>query len=280
MKFGLLFGSSVPANALEVARKADELGFDSIWVGHHILPPMRIPSTYPYAASGQPPFTPESPWYDPWVELSYLAAGTSRLRLGTSVFVLPMVDPFSTARAVATLDVVSGGRAVLGIGVGWMKDEFDVLGIDFKTRLSRTEETVRLLRLLWTEDRVEFRGRHFSVGPVTFNPKPVQRPIPIHVGGDSDAALRRAARIGDGWIGVWYDVDRAREHVARLRQLLGEEGRETVPFEITIQSSAPLTPDAVKRLDELGVHRLKVRPWSQWPDAIEGMERFAEQLMR
>src|SRR5437870_1395457 len=201
MKFGMaLFGIS-PRHYAEAARVAEENGFESVWIPEHLVFPADMPSTYPYAESGLPAVNPATALYDPWVVLGYLAHATQSIRLGTEVFILPLRHPIATARSVVTVDRLSGGRVTVGVGVGWLEPEFEVVGQSFSDRGRRTDEIVPLLRRLWTEDTVAHEGEHFGFGPVKFEPKPVQKPCPpIEIGGTSPPALRRAGRLGDGWI--------------------------------------------------------------------------------
>lgn len=162
-----------------------------------------VQHAYPYAGGGRPPVPSRVPTHDAWVYLAAVAGVTSTAKLGSSVYILPVRDSLVTARAVATLDVVSGGRAILGAGVGWMAEEFAIQGIDFASREERTDEIVDVLRSLWRDEVTEFHGEHVDLPPVYFEPKPPQSAaLPIVFGGESPAALRRAARLGDGWIGL------------------------------------------------------------------------------
>ena len=199
--FGLMGVS--PRRYPLIAAKADELGFESCWQPEHLIWPAIMPPQYPYSGDGYPPVTTETPAFDPWVNLSFIASATTKLKLGTNVYILPLRDPFVTARAVGTLDYVSGGRVLFGCGVGWLEDEFNLTGLGFKNRGSRTDEIIEILKKLWTEDVTEFHGKHYDFGPVKFRPNTVAQPHPpILIGGDSEAARRRAARLGDGWMSV------------------------------------------------------------------------------
>src|SRR5207249_1938313 len=206
-----------------------------VWVPEHLVLPTRITSRYPYAPDGIPPFSPDAPHLDPLVLLTHVAAATARIRLGTSVYLLPLRHPLVTARLALSLDVLSGGRLTLGVGVGWLAEEFQAAGIDFQTRAARTRECVRALRTLWTETEPEFHGRFFSFGPLRFEPKPVQQPHPpIVFGGETEAALRRAAALGDGWYGVGHTPESAAVQATKLRALLAAAGRGAAPFELTV----------------------------------------------
>jgi len=230
VKVGVALFRLRPERAAAVARHAEGLGFESVWVPEHLVLPTRITSRYPYAPDGIPPFSPDTPHLDPLVLLTHVAAATVRIRLGTSVYLLPLRHPLVTARLALSLDVLSGGRLTLGVGVGWLAEEFQAAGIDFQTRAARTRECVRALRTLWTETEPEFHGRFFSFGPVRFEPKPVQKPHPpIVFGGETAAALRRAAALGDGWYGVGHTPESAAVQATKLRALSRPPGGEPRP---------------------------------------------------
>ncbi len=270
-----------------VARKAEELGFESLWVGDHLAFPEEIPPTYPYSPDGRGPHRPDLPWYDAFVSLTHLAAATKNLRLGTDVYILPLRHPFVTARSVATLDLLSRGRVTLGIGVGWLETEFEATGEAFRNRGRRTDEMVQIMRRLWTEDTVEHHGEFYDFAPVKFEPKPDQKPVPIVVGGNSQGALRRAARLCDGWVGVSAALDDIPGTIRRLHEMRAEYGREETPFEITLSPPAP-TVEQYRRFYEMGVDRVSATPWP-WPEpgpdftleeALGSMERFAENVLQ
>ena len=272
-----------PRHYGDVAAAAEAAGFDSIWVPEHVVFPSRIPAQYPYTPDGDAGYPASTPLFDPWVSLSYIACATSTVRLGTHVCILPLRHPFLTARALVTLDRLSGGRVILGAGVGWLETEFEALGEDFHSRGRRADEIIPLLRRLWTEDEIEHHGEHFSFEPVHFDPKPVQKPaIPIHVGGSSRAALRRAASLGDGYIDIGatsVDDVRARLEVIDKHRL--DAGRSDLPFEVTV--SAELFDDRSQheRLAEIGVARILAHPWmghdraGSRDDALAFIESFA-----
>jgi probable F420-dependent oxidoreductase len=263
-----------------VAQRAEQLGFESVWVAEHLVFPTEIRSRYPYSAEGVPPINPATPLLDPLLVLMQVAAQTQRIRLGTNVYILPLRHPLAVARMAMTLDVLSGGRLTFGIGVGWLAEEFEAVGIDFATRGGRTREYVRALRALWAEPEPAFAGRYISFGPLKFEPKPVQKPHPPLVfGGESPTALRRAAALGDGWYGVGHTPASAGEQVGRLRTLLNEAGRATAPFEMTVSHSGELTRDDVARYAEAGVDRVVSLPWRRGREANEGLERLAARVL-
>jgi probable F420-dependent oxidoreductase len=266
-----------PTDMPAIAARAEAVGYGSVFVPDHVVFPVRVESPYPYTPDGSFPFALDTPLYDPWVILSTIAAATSTIGLGTAIYVLPLRHPLVTARAVTSLDVLSGGRAILGVGAGWLAEEFTTLGLEPKRRFSRTEECIEVLRALWTQEEPEYHGRHFDFDPVHFAPRPVRAPHPpILLGGDSDQALARAARFADGWIsgGVATDVGAIEERITTVRALRHDQG-ERDAFEITILLPRP-TPDDLARLDDLGVDRVVVMPWNRGRDAIPALEAFAE----
>ncbi len=277
MELGLNLVMVRPTDMPAIAARAEEVGYGSVFVPDHVVFPVRVESPYPYTPDGSFPFALDTPLYDPWVILSTIAAATSTIKLGTGVYVLPLRHPFVTARAVTSVDVLSGGRAVLGVGAGWLAEEFTALGLDPRRRFSRMEECIEVLRALWTEQEPSYHGRHFEFEPVHFAPRPASTPHPpIILGGDSDHALARAARFGDGWMsgGVSTDVAEIEERVKAVRELRRDLGA-TDAFEITILFPRP-TPDDLARLDDAGVDRVVVMPWNRGRDAIPALEAFGE----
>ena len=262
MKFGLsLFGLS-PRHYPDIAAAAEGNGFESVWMPEHLCMPADMPPTYPYTESGYPPIEPTTPLYDPWVVLSLIAGATNTIRLATNVYVLPLRHPLVTARAVVTLDRVSGGRVILGVGAGWLEEEFEIVGQDFHNRGRRMDEIIGLLRQMWdrNEDVIEHHGQFYDLPPFRFQPKPVQKPmIPIEVGGASKAALRRAGRLGDGWVAIGADDHPTLARMIEEVQAHRKEGdRSGLPFEITGGPAQSL--DDVRKTADLGVTRVIVGP--------------------
>jgi probable F420-dependent oxidoreductase len=258
----------------EIARAAEAAGFESIWLPDHLVFPTRIPSQYPYSEDGNSGFPPSTPLFDPWVALSYVASATSTLRLGTHVYVLPLRHPFVTARSLVTLDRLSGGRVILGAGVGWLEPEYTVAGQDFHTRGQRMDEIIPLLRRLWSEPEIEHRGDHYSFDPVTFEPKPLQKPcIPIHIGGASAAALRRAGRLGDGYIDIGSKtVDDLAGRLAEIEHHRHEAGRSGTPFEVTVSHDLFGDPARHRQLAALGVARVLAHAWQSGDERAGSLE--------
>jgi probable F420-dependent oxidoreductase len=216
VKFAVTFGRMHPRLWVEAAEAADRLGFESAWLPEHLVLPVAM-SGSPHAGAEHPPVPPTTQLFDPASYLSFLAARTTTLRVGTYVYLLGLRHPFVTARAFATLDWVSGGRAVIGAGAGWLHEEWRALGIDPATRGARLNEAITVCRRLWTEPTVANDGPCFPFDEVAFEPKPVQQPIPILIGGESAPALRRAGQLGDGWIGMSHTPESAAAAVVVIR---------------------------------------------------------------
>jgi probable F420-dependent oxidoreductase len=262
------------------ATRAEELGFESLWRGDHLLLPARVADRYPHSASGAPPFEPSAPVLEVITVLAYLAQATKRIRLVTGVLVLPLREPVAVARAMQTLDTLSGGRAALGVGAGWLAEEFGFTGADFASRGERLDEAIALLRTLWREPLVSFHGRYTTIDAARFEPKPPQLGgPPIIGGGESPVALRRAATLCDGWYG---HRPSAADAAHRVQALLAIRRRAGVPepFEITVRVPADISRDDLARLEQAGVDRAVAEIGSfdeaYGTEDLVAMERFAE----
>ncbi len=278
MKVALTLGTVRSDLWEDVTLEADRLGFESVWMPEHLVLPMAATGS-PYDGSDHPPVPADTPLFDAVAYLAYLAGRTERIRFGTHVFNIGLRHPCVTARAVATLDLVSGGRVEFGVGASWLAAEWAAMGLDFAGRGSRVDECLEICRRLWSEDgEIDHHGTHFDFDPLLFVPKPVQLPHPpIHVGGDSPAALRRVARHGDGWIPMNHTVDQIPAAAARIGELREAAGRSD-PVEITL--GAPGSDlDGIRRCAEAGVGRVLVRPWRRSREAVEGMRRFADEVL-
>jgi probable F420-dependent oxidoreductase len=239
-----------------VAGSAENCGFATLWSGEHVVMVDRPASRYPYSDDGQIAVPAAADWIDPLIGLSFAAAATSSIGIATGVLLLPEHNPVLVAKQAATLDTLSGGRLTLGIGIGWSREEFDALGVPFERRGDRTAEYVAAMRTLWRDDVASFDGQFVSFDCVRVNPKPVRRRVPIVVGGNSDAALRRAVAWGDGWYGFNLTSVRAvAERLAYLRALCRRYGRDWGELWSAV-ALRDLVPRDVVRLAELGVDEL------------------------
>ena len=269
-----------------IARFAEELGFHGLMGGDHAVYPERIAPDYPYSDSGLPPMEADDEYPEQHVLFAALAAVTTRLRFTTGVYVLPVRNPHEVARSTATLAILSGGRFVLGVGVGWMKEEFDIYGVDFRSRGRRTDEMIEVLRKLWTGEMVEYHGTHFDFPRVQLSPVPAEPP-PVYVGCVSEAALRRAARLGNGYIGAGTAPGDVAPLLARLKDLRQEYGRDHLPFEAMLGLTAEPRLELFQRMAAEGLESTVVPPFafalgkrSSLDDKKRLLEDFAERVIR
>ncbi len=280
MKFGTFLFQTQGSSLAAIARRAEELGFESLWIPEHILLPVTSKSRYPYSASGRLPAPPETPLHDPMLALAYVAGITSKIRLATGIFVVPLRNPFATAKAVASLDVLSGGRFVFGVGIGWLEEEFDAVGMNFKDRALRTREYIALMKELWSKSEPAYRGRTIGIGGFKFEPKPVQKPHPpIVFGGHTEPSLKRAAQLGDGWYGIADDMKEIRAVISRLRDHERAQNR-SAPLEITINPrlGGQLTIEQAQEFASMGVARIILAGGPGTRDALAAMEHYHEHL--
>src|SRR5215471_18857568 len=253
-------GNTTPEVVRTLGREAEERGFESIWVAEHVVLFDDYDSKYPYDPSGRFPAGGDAGLLEPFTALSYLAAVTDRVRLGTAICLVPQRNPVYTAKAVTDVDALSGGRVEFGVGVGWLREEFEALGAPFDRRGQRADEYLAAMRSLWCDEVSEFHGELYDLRPCRLYPKPVQSPHPpIHVGGESDAALRRVARLGQGWFSFGRLPEDLPAALDRLDAALAAEGRTRADITLTVLPYMhPVTPESVARYAELGVDRLVV----------------------
>jgi probable F420-dependent oxidoreductase len=283
VRFGITFANAgpwaVPEFAAALAEAAERLGFESLWTVEHVVVPEGYGSAYPYSRSGRMPGPEEAPIPDPLVWLSWIGGQTSSIRLATGILILPQRNPVILAKEVATLDVLTGGRAILGVGVGWLKEEFDILGVPFEERAERMDESIEALRALWTQESPAFRGRHFDFTGAKSYPHP-SRPggVPIVVGGHSKAAARRAGRLGDGFFPARGTEDELRELIAEMRAAAAGAGRDPDAVELTLGPAK--TADQVRSVAALGASRVVISPPAFEPAGLRGaLERYAAEVM-
>jgi len=277
VKLAISLGMLNPSLWVPVTEEADRVGFESVWLPEHLVIPVQMAGS-PYAEQDHPPIPANVPVFDAFTYLGFLAGRTSTIRFSTHVYNIGLRHPFVSARAVATLDVVSGGRAMFGIGASWLEAEWDAVGLDFHTRGRRVDEAIDVCRRLWTDEVIEHHGEFFDFGPVMFEPKPVQQPYPpLIIGGDGAAALRRAGTVGDGWIPMNHPLEAIPAAVARIAELRAAAGRDG-KTEVTVGGSIA-SPEDVARYEEAGVDRVIVRPWQKSREAIDGIRRYADEVL-
>jgi probable F420-dependent oxidoreductase len=285
-----LYGTYIPTHDIAtVARRAEDVGFDAISLPDHVVYPFDMRTRYPYSPdplTGRAPWDETGEWADPVVAAAVVTAATTRLRVITGIYILPMRDPLLVAKAFSTLDVMSAGRVILGVGAGWLREEFEILGYDFDTRGPRSDEAIEVMRLLWSGERVRYQGRFFSFPDIAMSPAP-DRLVPIYIGGDSKPALRRAARLGDGILPPLKSESRTGEHLASIATMRDEYGR-TGPFEYIASAVTASTPDALERIAALGVESVHVDPFALYvrryggltlDERIAALERYAREII-
>jgi probable F420-dependent oxidoreductase len=239
-----------------VASAADNCGFATLWVGEHVVMVDRPASRYPYSGDGVIAVPAEADWLDPMIALSFAAAASSRIGIATGMLLLPEHNPVVVAKQAASLDRLSGGRLTLGVGIGWSREEFAALGVPFADRGARAAEYVAAMRTLWRDDVASFDGEFVRFDSIRVNPKPVRDRIPIVVGGNSDAALRRVTTWGDGWYGFNLDdLAAVRDRVAKLEQLCVESGRDRGQLRLSVALREPSVDD-IGALAEAGIDEL------------------------
>ena len=285
MKVGLAFGSSIAVegnDAIELCRVAEECGFESVWGGEHVILPDTILSKYPYTEDGKIPAEPDTPIPDPLIWLAYIAAAAPTLRLGTCILIVPQRNPLVLAKELATLDRMSGGRVELGLGVGWLQEEFEALGIPWERRGARNDEYIAAMRALWSGPHAEFHGNFVDFDPATCSPRPINGDIPIIVGGDSEAALRRAVKIADGYFPGEGDAEALGKLLRRLEQTAEANDRDPKTIEISAIFGAQMMDPAngVEQMASIGVDRIMVPAFFfAGPEGLDNLRKFAEQIM-
>jgi len=267
----------------DLARAADAAGYDMITVSDHVVHPKTIRSPYPYTADGGLRWEPFTDWADAWVTIGAMSSVTERIAFTTNVYVLPMRNPFLVAKAIATAAAISGGRVTLGIGVGWMEEEFGLLGQQFARRGKRTDEMIEVLRKIWRGGWVEHHGEFYDFDPLEMSPAPGD--VPIYCGGLSKPALRRAATRCDGWVSDLHGIEDLRRIVDGLLALRADSERADRPFAVLASSLEAVGIDGHKRLAEAGTTHCLTMPWMFYcgPDAslaakIDAIRRFADEV--
>jgi probable F420-dependent oxidoreductase len=263
MKVGMMFSNAgpwcLPDNAKAMAVAAEEFGIESLWTVEHVVVPKDYQSAYPYSPTGKMPGPEETPIPDPLVWLAFMAAHTSTVRLCTGILILPQRHPAITAKEVASLDVLSKGRVTLGVGVGWLAEEFAVLGVPFEERAGRTDEAIEALRAFWTQDEPTFHGRYYDFAGAKSHPRPVQSGgVPIHVGGHTKAAARRAGRLGDGFFPGVAAFEQLGGLLDEMRKAATDAGRDPDAIEVTAGGAMDI--DGMRRYEDAGVHRMIIPP--------------------
>lgn len=294
MKYWISLVSTVEVEQfVELAKVAEQLGFEGMAVADHLVMPTQVAAPYPYTPDGKMWWPIDTPWPDPWVTLTAMGTATSRLKLASNIYLAAVRDPFTAARAIGTAAILTNDRIVCGVAVGWIKEEYDLVGVDFRTRGKRLDEMIAVMRRLWTGKEVEYHGEVFDFAHAIMSPAP-KRYIPVWVGGASKPALRRAAR-NDGWLGVPMSNAQLLATTKALYAMRQQFGKAGEPFDVCLSPLEPMTPDVQAELEQAGAHHVMVLPWtpSPWGRApwvaededhtrlevkCKAMERFARQV--
>jgi probable F420-dependent oxidoreductase len=270
---------------LGFARRLEDLGYDSLWASDHVVIPWGIASRYPYGATGEFPLSPTTDFLEPLTALAMVAGVTERVRLGTTVLVLPHRHPVLAAKALATLDHLAPGRVILGAGVGWMREEIELLGAPYERRGAWSDEAIRVMRACWREKRTVFAGEFFRFDPVGCYPKPRAGTIPIWIGGHTPRALRRTAELGDGWHAAFADASTLRQGMRTLAEECRRRGRDPAALTVSLRMGLPARrrPDELRAeldvLRDLGVaHVILESRARDLTEMVALYERFAEAL--
>jgi probable F420-dependent oxidoreductase len=282
MKFGLMFVNSGPFSnhdlLAHLAQTAERCGFESLWTVEHVVIPKDYQSPYPYSKSGKIPGGEDVSIPDPLLPLCFAAALTKTIHLATGVVILPQRHPLYLAKEIATLDLLSNGRVILGVGSGWLKEEFDALGLDFHTRGARTDEAIQAMRACWHDNPSNFHGKHFNFGPLHSYPKPVHNDVPIHIGGHSPAAAKRAGRLGNGFFPALGEIPKLQELFATMRAAAQQAGRN--PDQIELSCMARAAVDSVKAVEDIGISRVVVAPPAFDKEGLaRGLEKIGNEVI-
>jgi probable F420-dependent oxidoreductase len=279
VKFVLSTSFSTVAHLTELAPVADTHGWHAMSFSDHVVHPEKISTPYPYTSDGSRRWQAYTDWPDPWVMIGALAAITQNLRFTNNVFVLPMRNPYLVAKAISTAAIISNNRITPAFGVGWSRDEFELMQQDFSTRGKRTDEMIEIMRMLWTGEMVSYEGKYYQFDPMEMNPAPTA-PVPLWIGGISEPAMRRAARLADGWVSDLQTSDEIIRSIASIRQWRAEYGREQEPFEVMATPSDAWEVDGYRRLEDAGVTHIMTMPWPLYHGDSDSLEHKQDAIRR
>lgn len=283
MKIGLIpinIGHASIEPMLEFARRAEQVGVESVWTFEHVLVPIDYASRYPYSPTGKMGIPPETPLIDPLIALSAIATATTTLRLATGVNILPQTNPLYMAKQVASLDLVSNGRMMLGVGIGWLREEFAALGVPFERRGARFDDYVEAMRKVWSGDVVEHKSDFLQWSGFKSYPIPVQKPLPVIIGGSKGKVFQRIARHGDGWYAPTQTAEELAGLLPSLEEACRAEGRDPSTLELTAMWVPAMGGiDAARRYEDLGVRRLVVPAMALGGNDASILDGFADEYL-
>jgi probable F420-dependent oxidoreductase len=279
MQFAIAVAYNDPTHLTELARSAEAAGFGAIVLSDHLVYPGQLETPYPYTRSGEPRWLPDAPWPDPFVAVGAMSAVTQRLRFIISIFVLPLRHPVLAAKTIATAAILSGGRLTVGIGAGWMREEFELVGVPFADRGRRMDESLDVMRSLWRGGMIEHHGEFYDFGPVQMSPAP-EVPIPIYGGGVSNAALRRAATLCDGWASEIQSREELPLLLERMRRFRAESHRSGEVFGVCAALRDVYDLDGYRAMADLGVTELITVPWLLYGADANSLEQKTDCIQR
>ncbi|MBL0204644.1 MAG: TIGR03619 family F420-dependent LLM class oxidoreductase [Candidatus Microthrix sp.] len=287
MKFTAALAFTDPDQYLPLAKACEDAGIWAVACSDHVVHPREINSPYPYTTDGSPRFPPQSPFVDPFVAMAAMGAVTERLRFFTNIYVLPLRHPLGVAKQLASITSIIGNRVALGMGVGWMEEEFELMGADFRTRGKRADEAVAIMRGLWDPEPewFSFEGEHYRLPEIEMTPR-ISEPVPIYVGGISEFAYKRAARLGDGWISDLMTSSEVATSIERIEHWRAHFGTQDQPFEYVVSVSDVVNAEGFARLEDLGVTSVLTMPWvytrgftEELDERLAGITDFADQVI-
>jgi probable F420-dependent oxidoreductase len=267
-----------PENIVTVARWAEQLGYHAVWVSDHVVLPEKVESHYPYSPDSRWTLPADRNYMGPLLTLAWAGAVAPSVKLGTAILVAPLRNPVLLAKRVSTLDYLSGGRVILGLGAGWMREEFELLDAPFVGRGKRVVEMVQLMRELWTGETVDFQGESWQIAGCKMHPRPAQKTIPVVWGGHSDAALRRVAQAGDGWLPTEIAIGQVTEGLKKLRKYCEQYDRDPASVSVIVRPDN-YDPETLARYSDLAIEQMVLSPPFTGPNlgaCCEEMQRIAE----
>ncbi len=282
MKIGVIpinIGVQSGEQVIQMAQLVESLGYESAWTFEHVIVPVEYESKYPYDKSGKMGVTPETNMVDPLITLAAVAAATKTLRLGTGVNILSQANPLYVAKQAASLDMISNGRFMLGVGIGWLREEFEALGVPFEKRGARFDDYMAAMRKVWAGDVVEHDSDFVKWSGFKSYPVPVQSPMPVVMGGIKGKIHERIAKYGDGWFAPTSDPKELTEHFDKIKAECDKVGRDFSEIEITTMWPGMGGEDAIKVFEDVGVHRLVVPVFALGPDPVAGLTNLAKQVI-
>lgn len=283
MKFGVIpvnIGVQTVDQMVGLARHAESCGYESVWTFEHVIVPLDYQSKYPYNATGKMGVAPETNLVDPLIALAAIAGATERIRLGTGVNILSQTNPLLAAKQAASLDFVSKGRFMYGVGIGWLEEEFDAMGVPFERRGARFDDYVAAMRKVWSGEVVEHESEFLSWHGFKSYPVPVQKPLPIVMGGSKGKIYERIARLGDGWYAPTGSPAELAPMLEELKKVCARVGRDYASIEITTMWSGQGGREAVQAFEKIGVHRLVVLAMGLGANPMEGLSNLARAVIR